>query len=292
MELKNELPKDLHLDEELDNDDGAFVYHTESGVDQDSNTDSEVGEDNNMEPAFGEAPNFGSDSNTDYNSSSDSEQEMQLLLHPRRKRKRGMTRLPKLCTEYSRYGWKKHVKFDALGRLCGRNRALFVSYLGDLVRQKVGIRVYSWKAVNPDVRDKLWEEITHFFDVEETRRKFVMNRMGMLLRNFRRKVYAKYIKPNLGNPTKLARIPKRYHAWDNFVTHTQLENFNSSDGKRGIYHSNREAGKLYRLYFFTKVANDVIARGEMPARSLLWRKGREDKNVTFRMITLRSWRIN
>lgn len=55
----------------------------------------------------------------------------------------------------------------------------------------------------------------------------------MLLRNFRRKVYAKYIKPNLGNPTKLAKIPRCYRTllkdqddWNNFVTYTLSENFN------------------------------------------------------------------
>ncbi|KAL4562155.1 hypothetical protein LXL04_034349 [Taraxacum kok-saghyz] len=155
MEVNPKLPEDLHFDDELDHDDGDFVYEYES----------EVGEDNNMEPALGEGNNavldFGSDSSNDYSSNSDSEHEIQLPLPPRPNRKRGMTRLAKLCTNFSRSGGKKkHVKFDELGRFSGKNRALFVSYLGDLVRQRVGIRVYSWKAVTPEFRDKLWEELT------------------------------------------------------------------------------------------------------------------------------------
>lgn len=54
----------------------------------------------------------------------------------------------------------------------------------------------------------------------------------MLLRNFRRKVYSKYIKPNLGNHRKLAIIPRRYQTimkdqdvWDKFVAHTQSDKF-------------------------------------------------------------------
>ena len=59
-----------------------------------------------------------------------------------------------------------------------------------------------------------------------------MTRLGALLRNFRRKLYAKYIEPNLKNPSKLAVIPKRYRTiilnqehWNAFVTYTQSQNF-------------------------------------------------------------------
>lgn len=168
MEVNPKLPEDLHFDDELDHDDGDFVYEYESEVGEDNNTDVEVGEDNNMEPALGEGNDavldYGSDSSNDYSSNSDSEHEIQLPLPPRPNRKRGMTRLAKIRTNYTRSGGKKkHVKFDELGRFSGKNRALFVSFLGDLVRQRVGIRVYSWKAVTPELRDKLWEELTVIF---------------------------------------------------------------------------------------------------------------------------------
>ncbi|KAJ0837612.1 hypothetical protein HanRHA438_Chr16g0780091 [Helianthus annuus] len=58
---------------------------------------------------------------------------------------------------------------------------------------------------------------------------FVMNRLGHLISNFRRKVYAGYIVPNLGKPATLAKIPKQYRTmveqtnWNNFVTYTQLD---------------------------------------------------------------------
>lgn len=166
MDVNNLVPEDTHhFDDELHHDDEEFIYHSEQEGGEEYNTNSNGGEDNNTLPEVGEGMDadhdVGSDSSADYNSNTDSENEIQLPRPPRPDRKRGMTRLPKLRTEYSRSGGKrKHVKFDAMGRLYGRNRQLFVSYLGDLVRQKVGISVYSWKDVTPEVRNKLWEEIT------------------------------------------------------------------------------------------------------------------------------------
>jgi hypothetical protein len=77
------------------------------------------------------------------------------------KRKRGLTRLPKMRSAYTNSGGKKHkVKFDAFGRLSGKYRSEFVSFLGDLVREKVNVSVLTWKEASKELRDKLWEEIT------------------------------------------------------------------------------------------------------------------------------------
>ena len=56
-----------------------------------------------------------------------------------------MTRLPKLKTEYVNSGGKKRVRFDEFGKFTGKNNAVFVSYLGDLVRKKVGLSALCWK---------------------------------------------------------------------------------------------------------------------------------------------------
>lgn len=160
----------------------------------------------------------------DYTSSdSDSNNETR-----KKTRKRGLTRLPKLRTEHTNSGGrKKRVKFDEFGRFAGKYRSQLPSYLGDLVRERVGVSVFNWKKVTKEVKEKLWEEITRFYEIEDSRRKYIMNQLGILLRNFRRKLYAKYIKPYLGNTTKLKRIPKRYRTiilsqdhWDKFVEHT------------------------------------------------------------------------
>ena len=180
MENNNLLPDDVMYDDEAD-----LVYRTDEDAGDDSSSETEYGddmnaelqdgdginarhedvEDNNIHPEVDEldpgmvaAADIGSDAESDFN---DSDQDNQLPRAQRPNRKRGMTRLPRLRTDYTRSGGrKKLVKFDNLGRFSGKYRALFVSYLGDLVRQKVGLRVFSWKAVEPEERVKLWQQIT------------------------------------------------------------------------------------------------------------------------------------
>ncbi|KAL6536647.1 hypothetical protein OROMI_026228 [Orobanche minor] len=207
--------------------DDATIFQMEEDQDHERNISDSSDED-------------GSDSNSnDSDGVTDAEQESQNTVTIKKKKERGLTRLPKLRTAYTNSGGRKRrVKFDQLGRFTGKYRAEFPSFLGDLVREKVGISVFNWKDVKKEVSDKLWEEITRYYEIDETRRKYVMNRLGILLRSFRKRLYADHIFPNLGKPTKLAKIPRRYRTillsqehWDNFVTHTQTAKFKDVSGK-------------------------------------------------------------
>ena len=74
---------------------------------------------------------------------------------------RGITRLSKFRSQNGIPGQIKHkVTFDALNRVAGVNRALFSSFLGDVVRDQIGLKVLSWKKVDKESRKKLWDEIT------------------------------------------------------------------------------------------------------------------------------------
>ncbi|CAI9291566.1 unnamed protein product [Lactuca saligna] len=175
-------------------------------------------------------------------------------------RKRGMTRLPKLKTEYVNSGVKNCVRFDEFGKFTGKNNVVFVSYLGDLVREKVELSALCWKKVKPEMKDKIREEITHYFEVHESGKQFVMNRLGILLRNFRRKLYADYIKPHLDDTDMLEKIPVHYRAliteqddWNKFVT------WGYTTPRRKLIEEN------------------VISKEEIPPRSVMWCKGRESK---------------
>ncbi|KAL4565644.1 hypothetical protein LXL04_029747 [Taraxacum kok-saghyz] len=266
MEDNNDLIGDIPDHEMDDIDDGTQVF----------GSDSEDGYDDN--------------SSDDLDSSTDSEQEIQTTVKRKSKRKRGLTRLPKVRTEHTNSGGKKkRVKFDELGRFAGKYRAQLPSFLGDLVREKVGLSVLNWRNVTKEVRDKLWEEITRYYEIEDTRRKYVMTRLGALLRNFRRKLYAKYIEPNLKNPSKLAVIPKRYRTiilnqehWNAFVTYTQSQNFKDVSKKtiiarsKSIYDHRMGRGG-YTALREKLVQKQVIDKHEMPPRSFMWYKGRENK---------------
>nr|GEU59830.1 hypothetical protein [Tanacetum cinerariifolium] len=68
------------------------------------------------------------------------------------------------------------VTFDALNRVSGLHRALFLSFLGDLIREYIGLKILSWKKVDKESKDKLWDEITRYFDVDLTVKKLIENK--------------------------------------------------------------------------------------------------------------------
>ncbi|GJT80189.1 hypothetical protein Tco_1054531 [Tanacetum coccineum] len=81
--------------------------------------------------------------------------------------KRGITRLCKFHMEYGKPdGVKLSVTFNTLNRISEKHRALFLSFLGDMVREHISLQILSWKKVGPEARNKLWDEITRYFDVD------------------------------------------------------------------------------------------------------------------------------
>nr|GEX32644.1 hypothetical protein [Tanacetum cinerariifolium] len=91
--------------------------------------------------------------------------------------KRGITRLYKFHRENGKHGGIKiKVTFDALNRVSGLHRALFLSFFGDLVREHIGLKILSCKKVDKESRDKLWDEITRYFNVDLTVRKLIKNK--------------------------------------------------------------------------------------------------------------------
>ena len=69
--------------------------------------------------------------------------------------KRGITRLCKFRITHGKPGVPKlKVTFDALNRISGLNRALFSSFLGDLVREHIGLKILCWKLVKKESRHK------------------------------------------------------------------------------------------------------------------------------------------
>ncbi|GJS46883.1 hypothetical protein Tco_0597004 [Tanacetum coccineum] len=86
-------------------------------------------------------------------------------------------------------------------------------------------------------QNKLWDEITRYFNVDLTVRKLVMNRLGQLLRNFRRKLRQTYILPNQDTPSKLNEVPAKYSAilkakdWVNFVNYMATEEYKVKSAK-------------------------------------------------------------
>ncbi|GJR89169.1 hypothetical protein Tco_0213180 [Tanacetum coccineum] len=175
--------------------------------------------------------------------------------------KRGITRLYKFRKEYGKPGGIKiKVTFDALNRVSGLHKALFLSFLGDLVREHIGLKILSWKKVDKESRDKLWDEITRYFNVDLTVRNLVMHRLGKLVRNFIMKLREKYILPNLNTPSKLNELPAKYSAivkaeeWVEFVNYTTTDAYKEKSARDDEIRS--VADKL-------KEADDKIKEGTL-----------------------------
>ncbi|CAI9267121.1 unnamed protein product [Lactuca saligna] len=230
MEVDKEQHEDIpgyNTEYELDDGNQEYDSHTENGENKDIH----------------------------YNSQSDSEEEIHKTVPTKSDRKRGMTRLPKLKTEYVNSGGKKTCQ--------------------------VGLSALCWKKVKPEMKDKLWEAITRYFDVHESGKQFVINRLGILLRNFKRKLYADYIKPHLGDTNMLEKIPVRYRAliteqddWNKFVTYTQSQEFNNMSQRtikaRKMSKYDHQMGRGGYTTLRRKLE-------EIPLRSVMWCKGRESK---------------
>ncbi|GJW05058.1 hypothetical protein Tco_1563914 [Tanacetum coccineum] len=45
-------------------------------------------------------------------------------------------------------------------RISGKHRALFSNFLGDMVREHIGLKILAWNKVGSEARDKLWDEMT------------------------------------------------------------------------------------------------------------------------------------
>ncbi|KAL6502054.1 hypothetical protein OROGR_027187 [Orobanche gracilis] len=229
----------------------------------------------------------------------------------RKKKVRGLTRLVKMHNEFKdSKGKKRALEFDKWGRLIGKYRAEFSSFLGDLVRRDVGLRVLKWKAATKQLKDKLWDSIKLYYEIDDSRRKQIMCHLAEHLRDYRRKLYVKYIEPNIGKPRKLKVVPKQYEGivkqedWKTFVEWRLSPEFKDVSkaakqarakakyphrlGRLG-YSGLREKLEFSRMKpvkrgQVVKVKNKELVENEddIPVRSVMWRKARQTKEGEYK----------
>ncbi|XP_026453068.1 uncharacterized protein LOC113353786 [Papaver somniferum] len=151
----------------------------------------EESEDEGEDSDDGSSSSDGSRSSSDDESAESSEHldtgEPKSKAESKEKNVRGLTRLKKLRKNWN--GQKRVIEFDKLGHFKGKYKSEIASYMGVIVRRDVGLRHLNWKKVKIELRDKLWDELVRFYEIEETRRNRIMKYFGEHLRNFRRKLY-------------------------------------------------------------------------------------------------------
>ncbi|GJT48458.1 transposase, Ptta/En/Spm, transposase, Tnp1/En/Spm-like protein [Tanacetum coccineum] len=169
--------------------------------------------------------------------------------------KRGITRLYKFRMEYGKPdGIKLSVTFDALNRISEKHKALFSSLLGDMVHEHTSLKILSWKKVDSEARDKLWDEISDVY----------WEQSGKLVMNVK------------SAAAKMARSKSIYQ-------HTM--------GRGGYTHVKQKmVASYFRLYWFNlhvyvfdvyKIENKEIEPDEEPPRGIMWLKGRVNKDGQF-----------
>ncbi|GJX52855.1 transposase, Ptta/En/Spm, transposase, Tnp1/En/Spm-like protein [Tanacetum coccineum] len=212
-----------------------------------------------------------------------------------------------VCVGYVRL----HNQSIERDRLIGIGFVLdFVEFISFTFGDKEMILVIEAK-VDKESRDKLWDEITRYFDVDLTVknlryfdvdltvRKLVMNRLGQLLRNFRRKLRQTYILPNQNTLSKLNEVLAKYSAilqaeeWVNFVKYTATEEYKVKSAaakmarSKSVYQHTMGRGG-YALVKEKMIEKKEIELDEEPPRGTLWLKGRVNKDEKYPYDEIRS----
>nr|GEX11996.1 hypothetical protein [Tanacetum cinerariifolium] len=118
-----------------------------------------------------------------------------------------------------------------------------------------------------------------YFDVDLTVKKLVMDRLGQLLRNFRRKLRQTYILPNQNKLSKLNEVPTKYNTilkaeeWVDFVKYTTIKEYK-------VKSSAAKTARSKSVYQHTtgRDRKKEIELDEELARGTLWLKGIVNKD--------------
>ncbi|KAJ1389227.1 hypothetical protein SESBI_38439, partial [Sesbania bispinosa] len=68
------------------------------------------------------------------------------------------------------------------------NKAKFGSYLGLVAKTIVPITIEDWKTTPQHIKDKVWNDVTQAFEIDESRMKYVLGKVGELARSFRKQL--------------------------------------------------------------------------------------------------------
>ncbi|KAL6561705.1 hypothetical protein OROMI_017306 [Orobanche minor] len=279
--------------------DGQYTNGEEQGFSADEDNHLQEDEDNHIEEDES-ADDSDKHSESESDSDPNAEQTGTEQNKTRPKRKRGPTRLAKLKKKFNEEGAsRKRLKFDRYGRIKTRDAADFSSYLGDLVRERIGLTVTGWKEVKPEERQMLWDTIVIHYKILDSKRKYVMSRLAAALRSFRKRVYHDYIWPTVKEAAKTDRqvLASEFPTtpvliepscqlntnWVKFVEHVLSPKFQKASKtnreareKVVLHHTTGRGG--YRLAYRRADEDESIDKANSAHnRVLVWAKAFENK---------------
>lgn len=146
MDEENNMYDDM-AEDEIKNQGYSYEEQLESLFDDDMQSEYDANE-------YEDNKNAEVSSESDGNS--DKEESTQTEINIKPPRRRELTKLAKTRSNFVYYDCKgKCVKVDRCRRLKGKYMSEFPSFLGDLVRERVGLSVTGWKKVSKEFKYKL-----------------------------------------------------------------------------------------------------------------------------------------
>ncbi|KAJ1384989.1 Ulp1 protease family, C-terminal catalytic domain [Sesbania bispinosa] len=128
----------------------------------------------------------------------------------------------------------------------------FSSYLGLVAKTMVPITIDDWKTTPQHIKDSVWTDVTQAFEIDESRMKYVLGKVGELARSFRKQL-GKLVHDEEGNindqpPPKYASIIS-LDEWTEFVSMRTSEEFQLREmGTDATYVPRHELWMAARLH--------------------------------------------
>ncbi|KAK7293030.1 hypothetical protein RJT34_15891 [Clitoria ternatea] len=207
-----------------------------------------------------------------------------LTIPQKRKGQRGDSKMKKVIKAKNE-GKKLPVGWNTKKQPINPNKALFVNYIGHVTRNLVPITYYDWDNVPNDIKDIIWNSVAECFDIDDSRKKFVLSAAGQSARSFRAKLTKRAIDED-GNfvtevPAKYARIISE-DVWKEFANRCGSEEFKklskeNAQRAKSVPYKYRKAAKGYAIIEQEMLAESGSDMTCIP-RHVLWKEGRVNKN--------------
>ncbi|KAL6557090.1 hypothetical protein OROMI_017440 [Orobanche minor] len=189
-----------------------------------------------------------------------------------KRKHRGLTISSKMLGTYMESGRKKiSLQFNDEGVPIGKSAKQFALFMDGLLRREFRHLLGDWKIVPNKVKDKLWNKITQYREIDESKKFYVMRRLGELLPDIKSSPFPRQFCTFIALPD-----------WDKFVEVRDAEDFKVLSNKQ------RQAREMYKYPHnlgrkgYAAMREKIIKSNELgedknQERSVLLRKAREEK---------------
>lgn len=96
-------------------------------------------------------------------------------------------------------GQKYEIEWNSKGQPIKANRNKLISYIGVVAKANVPITIRNWLGVDQTMKNNIWEQVESTFEIDASRKKYVLQQAEKALRAFWYFVGMKYIKKSGGS---------------------------------------------------------------------------------------------